>query len=129
MHWPCKPRDPNQMRKNLLSLEGDHSDDSSSSSITAFFGAPKGSAASSTTPGVFRDAKGGKFDKEAWVATLNAEQKALLRLEINTLHESWLAHLKDELVTKEFLDLKRFLKREVESGHKVFPPSEDVYSW
>jgi uracil-DNA glycosylase len=40
-----------------------------------------------------------------------------------------LAHLKDEIVTKEFLDLKRFLKKEVESGQKVFPPSKDVYSW
>jgi uracil-DNA glycosylase len=53
----------------------------------------------------------------------------LLKLEINTLHESWLAHLKDELITKEFLDLKRFLKREVESGKKIFPESKDVYSW
>ena len=37
--------------------------------------------------------------------------------------------MKDEITSPEFLELKRFLKREVESGKKVFPPSEDVYSW
>jgi uracil-DNA glycosylase len=52
-----------------------------------------------------------------------------LSLEINTLDDSWLPYLKDELVSKDFLDLKRFLKAEVQSGKKVFPPSEDVYSW
>jgi uracil-DNA glycosylase len=70
-----------------------------------------------------------KFNKEAWVAKLTDEQKELLKLEIDTLHESWLAVLKDEVVTKEFLDLKRFLKQEIASGKKIFPPMEDVYSW
>ena len=60
---------------------------------------------------------------------LTDEQRELLKLEIETLHESWLKELKDEVVSKEFLELKRFLKREVESGKKVFPPMEDVYSW
>jgi len=50
-------------------------------------------------------------------------------LEIDTLHESWLAQLKDDIITKEFLDLKRFLRQEMDSGKKVFPPMEDVYSW
>jgi uracil-DNA glycosylase len=63
------------------------------------------------------------------VAKLSDEQKSLLQLEINTMHESWLAVLKDELVTPQFLELKRFLKSEVEAGKKVFPPSQDVYSW
>lgn len=84
-------------------------------SITSFFGAPK--------------VKVTKFDKSKWVATLTQEQKELLQLEIDTLHESWLAHLKDEIVTKEFLDLKRFLKKQRESGVTVFPPPEDIYSW
>jgi len=70
-----------------------------------------------------------KFDKEAWVAKLTDEQKELLQLEIDTLHESWLAHLKDEVKTPEFLNLKRFLQKEIASGKKVFPPLEDVYSW
>jgi hypothetical protein len=69
------------------------------------------------------------FDKKAWAAKLTTEQRELLTLEIATLHESWFAHLKDELVTKEFLDLKRFLKAERASGKKIFPPAEDVYSW
>lgn len=63
------------------------------------------------------------------MAKLTDEQKELLKLEIDTLHESWLAALKDEVVSKEFLELKRFLKKEIESGKKVFPPMEDVYSW
>lgn len=69
------------------------------------------------------------FNKEQWVEKLTPEQKELLKLEIETLHESWLARLKDEIVTKEFLDLKRFLKEEKESGKTIFPPMEDVYSW
>ncbi|KXT03766.1 hypothetical protein AC578_722 [Pseudocercospora eumusae] len=105
-------------------------------SITAFFGQPKTNpepsstnpskpASSPTAPATVQP----KFDKDAWIAKLNDEQKQLLKLEIETLHESWLAVLKDEVVSKEFLDLKRFLKKEVETGKKVFPPSEDVYSW
>lgn len=70
-----------------------------------------------------------KFDKEKWVAKLTPEQKELLSLEIETLHESWLAQLKDEVLTKEFLDLKRFLKAEKEAGQKVFPPEKEIYSW
>ena len=45
------------------------------------------------------------------------------------MHETWLAVLKDEILTKEFLELKRFLKREREAGKTIFPPAEDVYSW
>jgi uracil-DNA glycosylase len=108
------------------------------SSITAFFGQPKattnGTAPSSSPSAPASSATAPatepvKFDKEAWLAKLTPEQKELLALEINTLHESWLGALKDEITTKEFLDLKRFLKTEVESGKKVFPPSADVYSW
>ena len=109
--------------------------------IASFFGAPKSSPASndSTKSGSTTTAASTKpaaalvpavkFDKEKWLAKLTDEQKELLKLEIDTLHESWLAHLKDEIVTPEFMALKRFLKQEVESGKKVFPPMEDVYSW
>ncbi|EGZ78569.1 uracil-DNA glycosylase [Neurospora tetrasperma FGSC 2509] len=69
-----------------------------------------------------------KFNKEKWVASLTPEQRDLLQLEIDTLDESWLAHLKEEIVTKEFLDLKRFLKNEWETK-TIFPPKEDIYSW
>lgn len=70
-----------------------------------------------------------KFDKKAWVDKLSQEQKDLLALEIHSMHETWLAVLKDEIVTKEFLELKRFLKKEREAGKTIFPPAEDVYSW
>ncbi|KAG5969936.1 hypothetical protein E4U55_001930, partial [Claviceps digitariae] len=96
-------------------------------SIASFFAAvPKpasaGDAASSAPgPGV-------KFDKNKWMGGLTAEQKKLLQLEIETLDESWLGHLKDEITSKEFLDLKRFLDKETRAGKKWFPPKEDVYS-
>ncbi|KAI7364555.1 uracil-DNA glycosylase [Hortaea werneckii] len=108
--------------------------------ITSFFSQPKPNPPTSSTnpavPHTNGDAAPGaeatqpvKFDKDAWVAKLTPEQKELLKLEIETLHESWLGALKEEVVSKEFLDLKRFLKRELETGKKVFPPSDDIYSW
>lgn len=106
----------------------------SNAAITSFFGQPKPNpssakadapASSPTAP----ETEPIKFDKDAWVEKLTPEQKQLLSLEINTLHESWLAVLKDEVMSKDFLELKRFLKKEAETGKKIFPPSEDVYSW
>ncbi|KAJ2902438.1 uracil-DNA glycosylase [Zalerion maritima] len=89
-------------------------------SITSFFSSsPASSSFLSTT----------SFNKAKWVASLTAEQKQLLQLEISSLHESWLAHLKDEITSPQFLDLKRFLERETRENKKWFPPKEDVYSW
>ena len=102
-------------------------------SITSFFGAPKAAAGSKPEDAASKGVAGltvtKNFDKDAWVAKLSEEQKDLLRLEIDTLDTSWLAHLKDEVTSPEFLNLKRFLKQELASGKKVFPPMEDVYSW
>lgn len=99
-------------------------------SITSFFGAPKTAASKpGSGSGTAPEPAGPKFDKAKWVAGLTPEQRTLLKLEIDTLHESWLAHLKDEITTKEFLELKRFLDRETAAGKKWFPPKEDVYSW
>lgn len=97
-------------------------------SITAFFGVPKPKPLSTQASGS-APARPSSFNKEKWVASLTPEQQDLLQLEINTLDESWLAHLKDEVVTPEFLNLKRFLKKEKESKAKIFPPEADVYSW
>ena len=94
-------------------------------SITAFFGAPKPSPNSKTPT----SAAAAKFDRESWVSKLTDEQKELLQLELDTLHESWLPHLKDVLVNPQFLELKRFLKKELSSGKTVYPPMKDVYSW
>lgn len=103
-------------------------------SITSFFGAPKVTAAAGNKSGADGAAAAPepptvKFDKAKWAAGLTDEQRKLLKLEIDTLDESWLAHLKGEITSKEFLDLKRFLEREDASNKKVFPPKEDVYSW
>ncbi|KAI5861477.1 uracil-DNA glycosylase [Durotheca rogersii] len=106
-------------------------------SITSFFKPP--AKAKSTTPSSSpagagagpddSDAPPSTFNLAKWVATLTPEQKRLLHLEIQTLHPSWLAHLKDEIVTPEFLALKRFLESEVKAGRTVFPPRDDIYSW
>ncbi|KAI2468714.1 uracil-DNA glycosylase [Annulohypoxylon bovei var. microspora] len=101
-------------------------------SITSFFGAPKsspGAPPSSPLSGMKQDPVALKFDKKRWVDGLTPEQKRHLQLEIQTLDPSWLAHLKDEIVTPEFIELKKFLEAEVKNGKKVFPPREDVYSW
>jgi uracil-DNA glycosylase len=94
-------------------------------SITSFFKAPKEANSSSNGAG----SATAKFDKAAWVAKLTPEQKELLQLEIDTMDESWLFHLKEELVSPQFLELKRFLKKEWGGSKKVFPPKEDIYSW
>ena len=112
-------------RKAGASTGNDSKKPKANGNIASFFGAapkPAGAGAGAPAPAV-------KFDKAKWVASLKPEQKELLQLEIDTLDESWLAHLKDDLVTKEFLDLKRFLDREISSGRKVFPPRNDIYSW
>lgn len=112
-------------------------------SITSFFKQPAAAAAESKAPGVTGTQTSPlssstnadppiaapKFDKGKWLEKLTEEQKELLTLEIDTLHESWLAQLKDEILSKEFLELKRFLKKEKEGGKTFYPPLEDVYSW
>jgi uracil-DNA glycosylase len=98
-------------------------------SITSFFGAPKPNVSKPASDPTAPATQPIKFDKDAWVAKLSDEHKELLKLEIDTLHESWLGALKDEVTSESFLNLKRFLKKEGESGTKIFPPLEDVYSW
>jgi uracil-DNA glycosylase len=104
-------------------------------SITSFFGQPKSTSTPSKPASIAANGFSStapatpKFDKAKWVAKLTPEQRTLVRLEIDTLDESWLAHLKDEILSPGFLDLKRFLKSEIDSGKKVFPPMEEVYSW
>lgn len=60
---------------------------------------------------------------------LTAEQRDLLDLEIKTLDESWLRELRDDICSKDFLELKRFLRKEKEQGKTIFPPEADIYSW
>lgn len=97
-------------------------------SITSFFGAPKKAvdASDGAAPAL---SKADKFNKEEWVKSLSEEQRELLKLEIDTLHDSWIPYLKDELTSPGFLGLKRFLKSEEDKGSKIFPPKEDIYSW
>lgn len=99
-------------------------------SITSFFGAPKSSPTSSPAKfGAGPEPAPLKFDKDKWVAGLTPEQKRHLQLEIQTLDPSWLVHLREEITSPEFIELKKFLESEVKANKKVFPPREDVYSW
>ena len=106
----------------------DHSQKSSTSTtttptaslITDSSATPSAAAAAAPLP---------KFDKQKWLEKLTPEQKDLLALEIQSLDESWLAQLKDDITSKDFLNLKRFLKEEHTAGKKIFPPAADVYSW
>ena len=95
-------------------------------SLTSFFGAPKPSPTSSAQTS---QAAPINFDKDKFVASLTPEQKTLLKLELDTLDPSWLSHLQNEITTPSFLELKRFIKREIDTGKKIFPPLEEVYSW
>lgn len=90
-------------------------------SITSFFGQPT-RVATKAKPLE-------KFDKAAWIESLSADEKDLLKLEIDTLETSWLSVLKDTIKERYFLDLKRFLRKEKESGQTVYPKEEDIYSW
>jgi len=98
-------------------------------SIASVFTSPASAitASPSTVKPAFPTKK--PFNKDEWLEKLGDEQKELLKLEIETLHDSWLPYVADELISKDFLELKRFLKKEIDGGKKVFPPMEDVYSW
>ncbi|OQV01274.1 hypothetical protein CLAIMM_06658 [Cladophialophora immunda] len=106
-------------------------------SLTSFFGPPKvtprgGANAVSHqdgAPTASSEPPPPTFDKDKWAAGLTDEQRKLLKLEIDTLDPSWLSVLKEEIVTPSFLDLKRFLQKEIDSKQKIYPPLEDVYSW
>lgn len=111
----------------------------SQSSIASFFSSPRTPAKASTTgvptssPPINTEADAIPVEqtewKKKWVDKLTPEVKSLLVLEIESLDESWLKELKDEVTSPSFLELKRFLKKEHESGKKIFPPAIDVYAW
>lgn len=114
------------LKRKAVELASDAKKPKVNASITSFFGAPKPKPGA---PAAATSSVAANFDKEAWVNKLTDEQKDLLTLEIDTLHESWLPHLKDVLISPQFLELKRFLKKELASGKTVYPPMKDVYSW
>jgi uracil-DNA glycosylase len=121
---------PTLKRKGApLASSSDAKKPKANGNIASFFGAPKPATAAAKSTSAAPNPPAVKFDKAKWVASLTEEQKDLLQLEIDTMHESWLGLLKDDIKTKEFLDLKKFLKQETNAGRKWFPPAEDVYSW
>jgi len=133
-------------RKAVELAASDAKKPKANASITSFFGAPKPVAGSSAKSKITDKADGSNatdtsapdaaeqsakvpFDKKAWAEKLTAEQRDLLGLEVETLHETWFKELKDVFLTDSFLGLKRFLKKEYDAGKKIYPPAADVYSW
>jgi uracil-DNA glycosylase len=126
-------------RKPSTLTNGDAKKSKQDGNILSFFKGPKESVSSTAQAGKAVSEAGMmlppsaaapiNFDKPKWITTLTAEQKELLKLELDTMDDSWLAVLKDEIKTPEFLALKKFLAREQENGTRVFPPKEDIYSW
>ncbi|KAI1500287.1 uracil-DNA glycosylase-like protein [Biscogniauxia marginata] len=123
---PLSSTDPNNNKKPKVNA-----------SITSFFGPPKtrtndngpSSSPTAAAAGAVDDAGAATWDKAKWVASLTPETRRNLALEIQTLHPSWLQHLRDEITSPEFIALKKFLESEVKSGKTVFPPRDDIYSW
>ena len=72
-----------------------------SKSITAFFKPAEGPASKKRVISTASISKAviPKFDKTKWIEGLTAEQRQLLDLEINTLHDSWLASLPRRIST------------------------------
>lgn len=70
-----------------------------------------------------------RFSKDEWVASLTDGQRALLKLEIETLEESWIEALHKELTMPYFLELKKFLALQKAQHKVVFPPAKEIYSW
>ena len=44
------------------------------------------------------------------------------------IHESWKIFLEDEFSKKYMKDLRAFLKQEIETGRKIFPPMKKVFN-
>lgn len=121
------PTAPKDLETSPKSSQFQATDNSAPKATAPIFGATAAAAAGKDAPS--SAAPTSKFDKAKWVEKLTPEQKDLLALEIDTLHESWLAQLKDEILSRDFLELKRFLKQEHVNGKRIFPPAPDVYSW
>ncbi|OLL24844.1 Uracil-DNA glycosylase, partial [Neolecta irregularis DAH-3] len=83
----------------------------------------------SSSPAATKSTKASRWNKHEWVQGLTEDQKVLLKLEIDTLHESWLAELHGDLTKDYFLQLKRFLSSEKQSKNTVYPQDADIYSW
>ncbi|KTW26852.1 uracil-DNA glycosylase [Pneumocystis jirovecii RU7] len=111
--------------RNPLSEQTNTEKRAKQSSMTSFFRLKNTNQTAITT----------KFNKQRWIEGLTEDQKELLKLEIEFLHESWFNVLKDEFTKPYFLQerdiikiLKNFLKQEKKT-HTIFPPEKDIYSW
>lgn len=96
-----------------------------SAAITSFF--KKDGVTQSSTPRAAAEPVK-PFDKSAWLDSLSQRHRDLLRLEIESMDETWLSVLHQEFTKPYFLKLKEFVARE-RASQTVFPPEKDVYSW
>lgn len=52
-----------------------------------------------------------------------------IRVEQDTMDPAWYARLRDEIKASYFIDLKKYLSRELGAGKRIFPPAHLVHSW
>ncbi|KIL64249.1 hypothetical protein M378DRAFT_163494 [Amanita muscaria Koide BX008] len=75
------------------------------------------------------------FSVSEYQESLAEEEKRLLQLECDTMEESWLGALKDEIKKSYFLSLKRLLWDEgvhwpeVPKNLKIYPAPHNIYAW
>ena len=68
--------------------------------------------------------------KNRYVNMLTEKQRALLKLEIDTMDPSWFVKLSTEFAQPYFIKLKEFLQEEAQVRKQtIFPPAKDIYSW
>ncbi|KAI9270753.1 uracil-DNA glycosylase-like protein [Phascolomyces articulosus] len=69
-----------------------------------------------------------KRDTKDLFSDLSDEMKATLDLELTTMHYDWAKVLKPELTKPYFIQLKKFLKKEL-AEKTIYPPAPKIYSW
>jgi len=81
--------------------------------LTSFFGAPKPAVSKKQRRSTHGSVPGLRSSNSTRTHGCHPEArtKRMLKLEIDTLDSSWLAQLKEELISTSFLNLKRFCKR------------------
>lgn len=66
--------------------------------------------------------------KKNFQESLSSLLKETLKLEIDTIEDSWFAQLSSEFKQPYFIKLKQFVNKE-QATQTIFPPANDIYSW
>lgn len=93
-------------------------------------------ASTSTSTTIASSATNAKIEafKSSLSTSGDPSEAELLKLELDTIEETWLQALLPAIKSSTFLSLKRFLWKEGLRGvdikqNSIFPPAQDIYSW